>query len=189
MKHWPLLLLLFTLTTCAPCHAGYALHVSDQLPEFVTVNGPDGPQIWPNSKANQIHPDRYCIPANYSVFAPEPARRTEVIRSATGRLTPAEVLEICPTVLAAKYQRLWEAASEWERRNISGVGLSVLSLGVAAGKPKALAVATWSNNLWMNHYYPRKAAINLDSDPDYDFSVVGDMPYSVPELSAEVWGQ
>jgi len=52
-----------------------------------------------------------------------------------------------------------------------------------------MAIAAWSSNLWNGLYYPRKALISLDTEPDCDFSVAGDMPYSVPELSAEVWGQ
>jgi len=182
---------ILTLLICAvsTANAGYSLYVAPQLPEYVQVNGPYGPESLKNPELTVLHADHYCKPANYSRAAADEARRTEIIRSSSGTLTAGEVLAVCPTVLDAKYQRLWEAASAWERKNISGVGLSILSLGVAAGKPKALAVAEWSNQLWMGLYYPRKATINLDTEPDYDFSPAGDMPYSVPELSAEVWGQ
>ncbi len=190
MKLYLLLPLLLILTTCSEiCHAGYSVYVSPQVPEFVTVNGPYGTENWPNSEGQVLHPDHFCKPANYSRFTPEESRRTEIIRSSTGTLTDVQVLAVCPDILNVKYQRLWEAASAWERRNISGVALSLLTLGVSQGKPKALAIAAWSNRLWTDTYYPRKALISLNSEPDYDFSVVGDMPFSVPELAAEVWGQ
>lgn len=189
MKRFLLLPLLLILTICDLCHAGYALYVSPQIPEFVTVNGPQGLQQWPNPQGALLHVDHYCNPADYSRFASETSRRTEVIRSATGTLTQAEVLAVCPKVLDAKYNRLWSCTSDWEKRNISGVALSLLSLGVSKSLPKSLAVAAWSSRLWNDTYYPRKALINLDTEPSCDFSAVGDMPYTVPELSLEVWGK
>ena len=177
------------LTTCDLCHAGYATYISPQIPEFWTVNGPSGQEQIPNPEGAVLHPDHYCGPVNFSRFAPEDARRTEVIRSDAGTMTAAQVLAICPTVMDAKYKSLWDAASAWEQKYISGVALSLLTLGVLQNKPKSLAIAAWSNNLWNGIYYPRKALVNLDSDPDCNFSPAGDMPYSVPELSAEVWGK
>jgi hypothetical protein len=128
------------------------------------------------------------VPADYSRFSADPACRMLLLDDPAGKATTEEIAKAFPDILGAKYARLWQAAHEWEQRNISGVGLSILTLGVAQGKPKALAVAAWSNALWMNLYYPRKAAITLDTEPDCDFNAAGDIPYSVPELSAEVWG-
>lgn len=185
MKRFLLLPLLVLLTTCQPLYAGYAVYIAPQIPEFITVNGVSGPEQWPNRQ--KLHPDNVCKVPGYSQYSPDAASRTEVIRSDSGTLTEAEVLALCPTVLNGKYEALWTAAHNWEQLHISGVGLSILSLGVAQGKPKSLAVAAWSNALWNGIYYPRKALISLDSEPDLDFSVAGPMPYSVPELSAEVW--
>lgn len=130
----------------------------------------------------------FYTPPDYDRFSADPQKRTVLLSDPAGTATIAEIKAAFPSILDAKEDQLWEAAHAWEQKFISGVGLSVLSLGVASGKPKALAVAQWSNNLWMNHYYPRKAAITLEGKIDDDFSAAGEMPYSVPELSAEVWG-
>ncbi len=181
------LIVAFSLQPSALVFAGYALFVAPQIPEWVEVNGINGREMQPNYQ--RLHPAHVCKPPNYSQYAAEDARRTEVIKSDTGTLTAAQVLAICPTVLDAKYKRLWDAASAWEKKNISGVALSLLTLGVIQQKPRALAIAAWSDRLWNETYYPRKALISLETEPDCDFSGVGDMPYTVPELSAEVWGQ
>lgn len=180
---------LISLLVPAFAFAGYELYVAPQVPEFITVNGPYGAESYRNPELSVLHRDHYCKPANYSRAAAETIRRTEVIRTSTGSLSAADVLAICPAVLDSKYNRLWEAASAWERKYISGVALSLLTLGVSHGLPKATAIAEWSDRLWNGTYYPRKALVNLDTDPDCDFSVVGDMPYSIPELSDEVWGR
>lgn len=97
-----------------------------------------------------------------------------------------EVVAINLEAAEAKRQSdLWEAAHNYEKSFISGVGLSILAVGFAMGKPKALAVGTWSNQLWEGTYYPRK----VSGSTDFDFSVVGPMPYSVTELSAEIVSQ
>lgn len=79
---------------------------------------------------------------------------------------------------------LWEAAHAYEKSYISGVGLSILAVGVLMQKPKAQAVSAWSSLLWNGTYYPRKQS----GSTDFDFSVVGPIPYSVPELSQELTG-
>jgi len=126
--------------------------------------------------------------ADFDRYSAAPELRRELIFDPAGSATLEQILAAFPACLDAKKAKLWEAASAWERRNISGVALSLLTLGVAQQKPKALAIAAWSNHLWNDTYYPRKALISLDTEPDCDFSSAGDMPFSVPELSAEVWG-
>ena len=97
-------------------------------------------------------------------------------------LDPEIVSENLARVEDQRQQNLWEAAHNYEKSFISGVGLSILAVGFAMGKPKALAVGAWSNQLWEGTYYPRK----MSGSTDLDFSVVGPMPYSVTELSAEI---
>lgn len=171
----------------------YTIFTLEQVtPRTKAVPGPRGAtQIKPNPGPPPVYPAGSCLvyePPSLDIYADDPLLRRVLLRDPHGTATMPEILAAFPQVLDAKYSSLWQAAHEWEQRSISGVGLSILSLGVAQAKPKALAVAQWSNNLWMNHYYPRKATISLDSEPDCDFSIVGDMPYSVPEISAEVWG-
>lgn len=80
---------------------------------------------------------------------------------------------------------LWAAADAYEKDYISGVAIGLLTIGVLQQKPIALAISQWSGNHW-TEYYTRKAAIMAGAEPNYDFSSSGDMPYSVPELRAEL---
>ncbi len=80
---------------------------------------------------------------------------------------------------------LWRAADAYIYSTINGVALSILSLGVSQAKPKALAVAAWCDSVWVE-YYTRKAGISADTEPNLDFSNLGDKPYSVLELREEV---
>lgn len=128
----------------------------------------------------------FYAPPEYSRFSADANNRRVLLSDPQGTATIDQIKAAFPLILDEKYNQLWQAAHAYEQKYISGVGLSILSLGVAQGKPKASAVAAWSNNLWMAHYYPRKAAVSLEVEPDCDFTIAGPMPYSVPELSAEV---
>lgn len=86
-----------------------------------------------------------------------------------------------------KIEELWQAATNYQERYISGAAIGLLTIGVIQNKPKSLAVMAWINTIWNNHYYPQKALIAWDSSA-YDFSVCGSIPYTVPEISAEVLG-
>lgn len=88
-------------------------------------------------------------------------------------------------IVAAKVERLWQAADSYTSGYISGVAIGILTIGVMLGKPKCLAVAAWSGAVWAE-YYRRKSLVTATSDVDYYFSAVGSIPHSVPELQAEV---
>lgn len=91
-----------------------------------------------------------------------------------------------PEVIAeAKRAALWQAADSYTTSYISGVAIGILTIGVMLGKPKCSAVAAWSGGVWAD-YYGRKERVTADSVDDLDFSNHGPMPYSVPELQAEV---
>ena len=87
--------------------------------------------------------------------------------------------------IASKIDQLWQAANDYTANYISGVAIGLLTIGVIQGKAKALAVTGWSSQVW-DEYYTRKAAINLGSPLNLDFSSFGPMPHSVPELRAEL---
>lgn len=87
--------------------------------------------------------------------------------------------------VADKTAKLWAAADAYIYATINGVAIAMLSLGVAQGKPKALAIAAWCDSIW-SEYYIRKAAITVDTEPNLDFSNFGDKPYTVLELREEV---
>ena len=88
-------------------------------------------------------------------------------------------------VLEAKYCALWSATDTYVTRYLSSGALSILALGCVLSKPKCRAVAAWSGAVWAE-YYKRKSLISLTSKDDLDFTPLGAMPYSVPEMAAEV---
>lgn len=99
-------------------------------------------------------------------------------------------------------QALWQAATDYQRLHIDGAAIGLLSMGTtlhilgAKQCPKCLAVTAWIQSIWGNPdvpgaglYYDRKPLITYDSPASmFDFSGVGPMPYSVPDLQVEVMG-
>lgn len=89
--------------------------------------------------------------------------------------------------IAANVDLLWQAADKYQSASINGVVIGLLTIGVLNGLPKAVAIKQWCNTIWNTLYYPRKLLVTDVYDPTlYDFSSAGDMPYSIPELDAEV---
>lgn len=84
-----------------------------------------------------------------------------------------------------KIEALWQAADKYTRSYISGVAIGILTIGVLQEKPKAQAVSAWSSSVWAE-YYARKALVTPTGVDNLDFSSFGPIPYSVPELQAEV---
>lgn len=87
--------------------------------------------------------------------------------------------------IAAKIDSLWRAADQYISDYISGVAIGLLTIGVLQQKPKALAVTAWTQAVWAE-YYVRKTGVTATSDLNLDYSGFGAMPYSVPELQAEI---
>lgn len=87
--------------------------------------------------------------------------------------------------IAGKVETLWSAADSYINNFISGVAVGLLTIGVIQQKPKALAIMDWTSKIWAE-YYIRKALITEDSIENLDFSSFGPIPFSVPELQAEV---
>lgn len=96
----------------------------------------------------------------------------------------AQALQDAATV-ARKVEELWQAADKYTTSFISGVAIGILTIGVISQKPKALAVSAWSSSIW-TEYYIRKAAITATSAVNLSFSSFGPIPYSIPELQAEL---
>lgn len=80
-----------------------------------------------------------------------------------------------------RISQLWQAATDYEQKYISGSAISLVTLGVINNKPKAKAVQEWINLIWQV-YYTRKAEL---ANNDLDFSSVGPCPHSIPELMSE----
>lgn len=87
--------------------------------------------------------------------------------------------------LQRKYDYLWKAANDFQSGQISGAAIGLLTIGVLAQKPKCTAVQAWIKSVWVE-YYTRKAGIDLQNNVNLDFSVCGNIPYTVPELMEEV---
>lgn len=82
---------------------------------------------------------------------------------------------------------LWQAATRYQESFISGAAIGLVTAGFLQNKPKSIAVMAWINNIWNNHYYVQKPLVN-ENYTGYDFSVCGPIPYTVPEINAEVLG-
>ena len=93
--------------------------------------------------------------------------------------------EINAKDLASKYDSLWKAANDYQSAQISGAAIGLLTIGVLAQKPKCTAVQAWIKSVWVE-YYTRKAGVSLQNNVNLDFSVCGNVPYTVPELMEEV---
>lgn len=87
--------------------------------------------------------------------------------------------------IQTKVEALWASADKYTSGYISGVAIGILTIGVMQQKPKALAVSAWSSSVWAE-YYVRKTLVTLNSNDNLDFSGFGPIPYSVPELQAEM---
>ena len=107
-------------------------------------------------------------------------------------MNPAEIAIVEQTQAEAQSRKLqnnisdlWSAADRYIYRYINGVGLSILSAGVNANKPKARACAKWSDSVWAE-YYVRKAKLEKGEAVSMDFSNIGAMPHDILELREEI---
>lgn len=100
-----------------------------------------------------------------------------------------EIVDITDDVnakdLQRKYDYLWKAANDFQSGQISGAAIGLLTIGVLAQKPKCTAVQAWIKSVWVE-YYTRKAGVSLQNNVNLDFSICGNVPYTVPELMEEV---
>ena len=80
-----------------------------------------------------------------------------------------------------RVQTIWQGAHDYEFAQISGSAIGLLALGVLQQKPKCCAVQAWIKSIW-TEYYTRKATGSFDAD----YSFIGPIPYSVPELMEEL---
>lgn len=86
----------------------------------------------------------------------------------------------------ANISMLWQCAHDYEFACINGSAIGILTMGTMLQKPKSLAVTAWIQSIW-GLYYQRKPMVTSVRDTSlFDFSMCGPMPYSVPELIAEV---
>jgi hypothetical protein len=149
----------------------------------------------------------------YEVVFPKPAPSYNKITQRVAQVTPVlnqlgkyeeawEIIGLTPVEVAANTTannqkiteataanigRLWQAAHDYEFARINGMAIGVLTVGVISNKPKSLAIKAWSQSIW-NLYYTRKPTVTEVMDSTLlDFTSIGEMPHSAPELTQEVF--
>ena len=169
-------------------------------------------QAFPNVSFPSILSDENMVGVDVYPVALIPSPKHDPITQKVNELSPLkigegvyeqawEIIELDPETIAVnqakkaehdaktvadKIEQLWQSADKYVTGYISGVAIGILTIGVLQGKPKAQAISAWSNQVWAE-YYNRKEAITVDSPLDLDFSSFGAIPYTIPELQAEVF--
>lgn len=121
---------------------------------------PVADEIW---ELHKLHPDYVwngttLVEAASVVYEPDPA-----------------------AVEAQRVSSLWQAAHDYEYKDVSGSAIGLITLGVLQSKPKCIAVMAWIKSIW-TEYYLRKG----NGSTDCDYSSTGDCPYTIPELMTEL---
>jgi hypothetical protein len=94
----------------------------------------------------------------------------------------AGLTEMC----AANVNELWQTATNYQNTWISDAAFSLVAIGVMQKGPISTAIYDWINSIW-TLYYTNKTQITYTYNASLlDFSSCGPMPYSVPQLEAEV---
>lgn len=148
---------------------------------------PQPPIITPAWDEN-IPQDPTVIPA-YDELVPQPPIIIPAWSEEIEAEYTIEIVDISAEMdakdLQRKYDYLWKAANDFQSGQISGAAIGLLTVGVLAQKPKCTAVQAWIKSVWVE-YYTRKAGVSLQNNVNLDFSVCGNVPYTVPELMEEV---
>ena len=100
--------------------------------------------------------------------------------------TPVPTTDQIAQQIKSNVNALWQAANDYQEGFISGAAIGLLTIGVIKNLPKSLAIMTWIQNVWAE-YYTQKPLVTAEY-VHFDFSIVGPMPYNVPELQTEVLG-
>lgn len=107
-------------------------------------------------------------------------------------MTGQEVADLLETQRVMQFDKIErnvlrtrEAAKQYIDKYITGVGLALLSAGVAANRPKAKAVARWCKAIYTESF-KREEACRLGQPLDTDFSSFGEIPHTAVELDAEL---
>lgn len=106
MIRYLLLVITMALASCSECYAGYSILVDQLIPEYTTVNGPYGAELWKSSDEAPRPPEGYgvevCRPDNYSVFAIDTFRRSRVFTDSLGTATSTQLFAVCPQIRDTK---------------------------------------------------------------------------------------
>jgi hypothetical protein len=86
----------------------------------------------------------------------------------------------------ANIEKLWQAAHDYEYAQISGSAIGLLAVGVLQSKPKCVAVELWIKAVWTLYYSRKPQITEIFESSLCDFSSCGPIPFSIPELMAEI---
>jgi len=138
---------------------------------------------------DEVTPQEPIITPAYDELVPQPPIIIPAWSEEIEAEYTIEIVDITDEVnakdLASKYDSLWKAANDYQSAQISGAAIGLLTIGVLAQKPKCTAVQAWIKSVWVE-YYTRKAGVDLQNNVNLDFSICGNIPYTVPELMEEV---
>lgn len=99
-----------------PAFAGYSIIIVPQQAEYITVNGPYGPETWDAPLVYPLLPPTVgtlvCQPDNYNQAAAEPARRTRIYTDSAGTAVSADLFAACPQIRAAKEREIRSGGSK-----------------------------------------------------------------------------
>lgn len=106
----------FTLILCSSAFAGLVIQVEPQQAEFVTANGPFGPETWPAPYHHPVAPAgavEICRSNPWAPYSADPAGRTIVYRIDGGVASSAAAFTACPHIRDMKTAQV---RTEGERR-------------------------------------------------------------------------
>ena len=185
-------IILYALVVClipSMAHAGYTVvQIPKIVPQYIVAQGATGTETRLNPGAERVKPVggvRVLYSDVSGLYGDDPAKRVELWEDVNGTASEAEIAPYLFKIREKQVVGIWNAATAWQEQYISGVAIGLLTLGVAQGKPKSLAIMQWTGALWAE-YYRRKDVVMSGGAADSDFSIFGAMPYSVPELRGEL---
>jgi hypothetical protein len=82
--------------------------------------------------------------------------------------------------------KMWNAAHACEISKVNGSAVGLITIGILTGKPKCIAVQNWIKSIWTLYYTRKYSITEVENTALYDFSSIGDMPHSIPELMQEL---
>ena len=101
--------ILFSLSLSQQAYAGYSIYTAPQIPEYVSVNGPYGPELIVNP-AQPVTPTGFgkevCRPDNFSPYSTDAARRTRVFYDNSGTALSADLFAACPQIRQVKEREI-----------------------------------------------------------------------------------
>lgn len=124
-------------------------------------------------------------PSDLDIHSADDLKRRVLLSDPLGSATDEDILLAFPLISAKKHLQLLSACIAYEYSEINGSALAMLTSGVLQGLPLSMSIKAWLKTLW-DEFYRRKSLVNVQEEPDLDFSAFGPMPCTIPELMQEL---